>query len=342
MRKVIKSLLITSLSMIMIGMIGTIIFLSVGGLRQLTGEIAGGFMKIRDQVVDLWRTIPGVERLGSIEGIDINFDGSVVDVQINDAYEIHEGDYVDTQVASADEVTAIDISAMGLAMEIQPSDTSFYQLKSEDAERFQYYMEDGKLSVHALPKMGNRKSDTTSKMILYIPADASPDALSCILGSGTLDILIPLDMPNIDFNIGAGELKIAEAIKAEELIFRVGAGNVTVPGVTADTLKMDLGAGTFTVTDAEVAKAEFHIGMGTANYTGNISKSFQLDCGMGTAILKLNGTQTDYNYKIAGAAGTVQIDQDSFSGLAMERTIDNGASLEIGINCAMGNVTVNF
>ena len=63
---------------------------------------------------------------------------------------------------------------------------------------------------------------------------------------------------------------------------------------------------------------------------------------MGNAELYLDGCMEDYNYEIECATGNVEIDDESFSGLAAERVINNDADAVMNIECSMGNVTVGF
>ena len=63
---------------------------------------------------------------------------------------------------------------------------------------------------------------------------------------------------------------------------------------------------------------------------------------MGELQLKLAGTQTDFNYDLSCGMGELTVGDDSYTGMAKEKQINNNAVKNMDLECAMGSVSVQF
>lgn len=120
----------------------------------------------------------------------------------------------------------------------------------------------------------------------------------------------------------------------------VGAGLVQIDAIHADEMDIAVGAGRTVVENARIGDLKLEIGMGEGYVEGVVSKDIEVECGMGTTQLVLNGKEEDYNYDISCAAGSVTIGDRSYSGLANDTYIDNDASSECSLDCAMGSIEI--
>lgn len=141
---------------------------------------------------------------------------------------------------------------------------------------------------------------------------------------GTLLIQIPdgMQFDEVSLLVGAGIL-YADDIQAKELDIEVGAGQVSLDSFTADKLDLECGAG-------------------EAIVRGNAVREANIECGVGSVAYTAVGYQQDYNYELSCGIGELIVGNDSFSGLGKERSIDNGGSKSMDIECGIGSVTVAF
>lgn len=141
---------------------------------------------------------------------------------------------------------------------------------------------------------------------------------------GTLLIQIPegMQFDEVSLLVGAGIL-YADDIQAKELDIEVGAGQVSLDSFTADKMSLECGAGEAIVRGDAVREANIECGVGSVTYTAV-------------------GYQQDYNYELSCGIGELIVGNDSFSGLGKERSIDNGGSKSMDIECGIGSVTVAF
>jgi len=112
--------------------------------------------------------------------------------------------------------------------------------------------------------------------------------------------------------------------------------------VEASEADISVGAGQIQIHDMEVGEFFAEIGMGELIARGDVAYGAELECSMGNIELTLEGSQSDFNYQIESAMGTMELGGQSFGGFASERRIDNGAGKEIEVDCSMGNITISF
>ena len=118
-------------------------------------------------------------------------------------------------------------------------------------------------------------------------------------------------------------LKIPSDFQFDNIEIEAGASAVKIESLNTKLLDVEIGAGEIVINQLYVQKCELSVGMGNAQ-------------------IRLAGNQEDYNYEIECGAGNVEIGDESFGGLASERSINNHANALIEIECGMGNVTIEF
>ncbi|MCH5340611.1 MAG: DUF4097 family beta strand repeat protein [Acetatifactor sp.] len=251
-------------------------------------------------------------------------DGWHYDLDVSDVYDgshtILQGDVREYSLGSG--VKSLDIEMGGYFFEtVVSADDSFY-LTTKNADKFQCYVENGVLYLKAVnANMINIGGSNEKRIILSIPKDQFFEEVELELGAGQT-ILDNLRAEEVSLEVGAGQI-IGRNIRVGELGISVGAGQVELPGMNVDVLDVE-------------------IGMGELVGSGSIQKSASLECSMGNLELTLTGREQDFNYELEVAAGNLTLGRNSYSGLARERNIQNGADKNMEIECSMGNVTILF
>lgn len=251
-------------------------------------------------------------------------DGWLYDLDASKVYDgshpIIQGDAKEYSLGS--DVKSLEIEIGGYYFKTAASSDDSFYLSTENAEKFQCYVESGVLRLKAVnPNIIHFGSTNRKSITLYIPEGQYFGKVELELGAGQAT-LENLDAGQVSLEVGAGQV-IAQNIRVGELGISVGAGQMKLSGMQVDVL------------DAEV-------GMGELVCDGSIQRSASLECGMGNIELTLAGKQQDFNYQLEMAAGNLTLGASSYSGLAQERDIQNGADKNIEIECAMGNVTILF
>jgi len=145
-------------------------------------------------------------------------------------------------------------------------------------------------------------------------------------------------------NASKGEICIyvPEGYRFEEASLNVGAGYMYVEDICAQELSVEVGAGQAEVDNFTAAEADLDCGTGEITATGKVDSKADVNCGVGAIVFNAKGKETDYNYSISCGIGEVECGDASYSGLGMDKEIDNSAGKEMEIECGIGQVTVKF
>lgn len=323
MKKFMKGCGITALIFIAVGiLIGVAGNIGHGSQRYSLGEIlsaiSGG--NITADSVDDWSH--GVtEQIQENMG-DVHYDLED-NVDYNPDYEVKTGT-IDPYILGDDSqgITELQVQAGGCVMEIQVSEDDCFRVEADGMRKFQGYVEAGTLVIRGTSKVNsNSEGNLNGSISLYVPAGYSFDKVTLDLGAGSLTV---------------------EELQTDSLEANVGAGKMAFEKLAADQATLDCGAGQMTLEEFHSRVAEVSVGMGSVRLTGDVTERLTGDCSMGELKVTLAGAQTDFNYDLSCGMGEMKVGDDSYSGMAQEKQIDNQASKNMQLDCAMGSVRVEF
>ncbi len=142
----------------------------------------------------------------------------------------------------------------------------------------------------------------------------------------------------IDISTGAGEF-FAEFIKAENIDFDFGAGEVSVDALYAtEKIEIDGGAGKIEIRDGETNNLDLDIGVGKLHYRAHITGDSEVDCGVGGVELVLTGGEENYTVSLDKGIGNASINDEI---IADEVTHGSGEN-KIDIDGGIGDIKVIF
>lgn len=160
------------------------------------------------------------------------------------------------------------------------------------------------------------------------------------------DIEIYLSVPEkkkfnkMELQMDAGELDMDVPLSAERMQLKADAGVITAEELSSGDLDVSVGAGDIEISDSSFGKAALNCGVGTIELEGSIRSDAKAECGMGTIDMDLNEDLDAYNYVLNCGMGSIEIGDSSYSALAREERIQNGADATFTLNCGMGNITI--
>ncbi len=238
-------------------------------------------------------------------------------------YDIWEKSVKKTQLSQEDasSIEELNLELGGCEFVLEESDDDFFYFAYEGTGKSQAYIKDSGVYVKVLHTGDFVMGDHNSKVTLYVPANVSLDSVKVSLGAGEMEL---------------------DGLKAAQMEFALGAGEIHAEGLQAEELEVSVGAGDIEFTDAELKDVDIQVGAGNFELAGKVSGNISGECAMGNLTLKLAGSEGDFNYDIECVSGNITIDNNEYSGLAQEKSIDNNASKNIELECAMGNVDVMF
>lgn len=154
---------------------------------------------------------------------------------------------------------------------------------------------------------------------------------------GTLIIRIPyeIELADLDIEIGAGTVTM-EGISSQKFDLDQGAGTIYIDKCTFDKTDIDGGVGKMTIKNSQLRDLDLDSGVGEINIEADILGRSEIDGGVGAINLDIKGSQEDYTLKIDKGIGAVTVDGDSVSG-----TIGTGSN-RIDIDSGVGAVKIRF
>lgn len=216
-----------------------------------------------------------------------------------------EIDQTDLQVTSSMDLPStkeINVEVDKMLVEVVPTEDKKIRMENLTTEEVQLIASEDEESVEIKTTGKINKATDGGKLILYIPKN--------------------LQLPEISIHVGEGKINLN--------------------GVQAKELDLELERGEINAFDFEVEELSVSCGLSVANVRGIVQKNVDLDCGAGVINFETKGTQTDYNYEIEAGIGEIRLGGQKFSGIAVEKTINNHAEKEMGVDCGAGKVNVKF
>lgn len=291
-------------------------------ISEVVRKVTGGRVTVNFDNMKEWGIMINdrIDNIASSTDWGVNYDINEHSM-FEHSHKIYKGDV--PKYCLGDEVIYLDIEVGGCILETKRSkDTNFY-VEVDKAYKFQGYVEDNTLYIKA-----SNGAKTWNKM-----------------GSCTITLYVPWDFWYEDVNIemGAGVLEFSELLATDSISLEVGAGQVVIDNIQSNTLELEIGAGEIKLKNMEVhEELSVEVGMGNFEANGVVMGEADIQCAMGNVNLELAGSEQNYDYNIECAMGNIDLGNRSYSGLAKEMSINNNAGVTIGLECAMGNITVTF
>ncbi len=240
------------------------------------------------------------------------------DPMFNRKYDIITGSR--GEYCPGDNIQKLDIEIAGCRFYTGVSWDDQIYLNVYGAYRFQAYVKDGTLHIKA-------KSASVSdwaeggEITLYLPAG--------------------YHFQDVDMELEAGEF-LFENLNAAKVSLEVGAGQADIQNVETADMNISVGAGYVGLWEAQITKLDVELGMGAFSINGAVNGDIDIDCSMGNVDMTLEGREQDFDYCLEGAMGNIELNGNSYGGLAQELEINNHAAKEMDIECSMGSVIITF
>jgi DUF4097 and DUF4098 domain-containing protein YvlB len=226
------------------------------------------------------------------------------------------GDLKTYEISSEINVLEVNISAADFTIK----QGEIFSVESD----LKYLTVKDKGGVLTIKDKGNKRFNITpytiteATLTLYIPANTVFEKAVVNTGAGRLTVdYLSADMMN--FELGAGEVKIDTLIAKSSVNINGGAGKITISDGSLHNLDLEMGIGQLNLTSSLIGENEFELGIGETNIT-------------------VIGNKDDYKISIDKGLGNVRIDGTSVSDI---RNFGNGNNT-IDISGGIGDINLKF
>ena len=309
MKKFAKGCLISALSMLSIGFVIVVICIIIGGTSLI------GYLKSN--------TLHQEHLANFFDDTVITFHNGGSSIDFTDEYPIHSGNHHNSQVALSSDIHNLNIELGGGKCIISDSADEYFHISTDNAQDFQYYIENQTLYIKGFDIVSLNIHDTE---------------YNCI----HLEIPKHFVFENMEIELGAGCIE-ADTLSANGTIhMEIGAGEFLADSLTTSNLITELGAGNIEIYNASIQDSHISVGLGNMSLHGIIAKDLTADCGMGNLEFILNDQLENHNYSINCSMGNIMIGSKSYSGLSHSSNIENGSDSDYTLECGMGNLSIEF
>ncbi|MCM1057233.1 MAG: DUF4097 domain-containing protein [Firmicutes bacterium] len=321
MKRFMKGCAITALIFLALGLALVIAAGTVRGrtaIAQVVESVTGGRVSVDIDSLFKWGIRVRDNVSDRLPELDYDIDDAT---SFDSRHDIWGGDV--EKFCLGEEVETLKIEAGGCRFLTQASgDASFY-VEVSDAGKFQAYLESETLYIRSTPTSGRLNWGGWENCVvrLYVPEG--------------------YHYGEVEIELGAGDMEL-QGLDADRIALGVGAGRIVANGMKAESLELEVGAGQIYMEDVNVKDMKAEIGMGELRLEGAIEGDVDATCAMGNVEMKLTGSQKDFNYRLSGAMGNIDLGAESYSGIGVSKTIDNGARKDMKIECSAGNIRIMF
>jgi len=208
-------------------------------------------------------------------------------------------------------------------VEIRTGDTMELVVTDMFEDAISSHVEDGIWYIKdSLLGSGSVHSDYSPDIVITIPEDEFFEQMNIYLAAGRMDA-DKLTAQELRLEVDAGSLKVLHLSAEEMLTVENGAGEIKLYDVTASNLTVNQGVGAIDITGAVTGH--------------NVIKG-----GIGEIKLTLtNRERVDFNYKVTGGLGEVEIGDMVLHGDSTNMSYDRDSADYFEVDCGIGRVEID-
>lgn len=227
---------------------------------------------------------------------------------------------------TAEGVEKMHIEVGGGELYLESGDVDSIQITTNCENEFKGYIQDDTLYIEGF----DRKDDFL-------------DWSDWDKNKNVVHIMIPreLHFQETALSLGAGIIEITDVTLGDTSV-EIGAGEVICENTKSGQLSVELGAGAISMQNIEAGETDVEVAMGEAVLSGIFQKDMDLKCSMGNLEVEIYGQKESFNYSVEAAMGCVEIDGNSYEGLASEKNMNYDSDKTIYAETSMGSIEITF
>ena len=167
----------------------------------------------------------------------------------------------------------------------------------------------------------------------------SEDRIRADLTEDFWDVEVPKgDLRMHEWNGVHGTVTIPENCNPEKVEINIGAGELTVNGISASkSAILNVGAGAMTLNDCVMNDVSMDCGMGRLEYNGTLTGKGSIECGMGSVAVHTAGDPASFGADVNCGLGTVRFGDNRWSGIT-ESVYHKDAANFFKLDCGIGSI----
>lgn len=227
---------------------------------------------------------------------------------------------------AADDVKNLDLRIAAAAVRTEEAAGREIRVEARNLQGGRYTCElrSGKLvivykmeGVIHLHRLGQEETE----ILIYLPANLSLGHVTLEIGAGSMCMdAVSISCDNMEVEIGAGKWKAAHLSVSDSLNVEIGAGKAKMRGITAGRLNIECG-------------------VGSSVYKGRVDGDIKVNCGVGSCGFQLENKESDFNYDVSCAVGSIKINGSKLKSFASKKSFRSESALGTAVlECGLGSI----
>lgn len=158
-----------------------------------------------------------------------------------------------------------------------------------------------------------------------------------------VEITIPegVALDDCRISVGAGAVSIT-GLTAKSLSIESGAGSITARDLNAERVRLETGAGSLDLAGCRFDDTRIETGAGRIAFKGSLGTHTEISTGAGAVSLLLTGSAKDYRFDFTRGVGSVRIGDETHSGIGEGGAGNRDAKRVIKLLSGVGSISVDF
>lgn len=224
------------------------------------------------------------------------------------------------------DVKELEIKIAAADVRTKETDGEEIRVEAKNLQDGRYICEQqgGKLVVvYEMEGIGNfhRWNQEETQIVLYLPERVTLENTVLNIGAGEVCMDAGLiSCGDMDVEIGAGKWKAAKLAVSGRLNVQIGAGKAKMKKITAGSVNIECG-------------------VGSCVYKGRINGDIRVGCGVGSCSFLLENRESDFNYDVSCALGSVTINNNKIKSFASRKRYKSENALGTAVlECGLGSI----
>lgn len=191
------------------------------------------------------------------------------------------------------------------------------------------------------------REDSQDTALRIVHEDGSALRYRIYQEEDTLKIELPSRIRDLsgDWRMETLTIYVPAGFRFREVNVETMAGSFYADALYADQLELESKSGSISIKGGRAGNLEVDCMAGAIECLARVERGADADCKAGSLIIAMAEAKDQYNYELDCKTGTITMVEDGeevFSSLWQKKHIDHGSGKTVELDCAAGEITVQF
>ena len=350
-RRLCGKVLQTGIVFLVVGIVFIIVGLLLGGATDIRRRAVLAYRETMEAIEDTVRVMPFSKSVQNMNLLSFDYRDKMLQVSLNDYYDLYHGDREYTVVAAPDEVKSVKVSSLSGVFSILPNVADEYAVQSFESGDYQVFVEDGTLIVDIYPYLHSAKEGDLPQVMLFVPKDVYLESFELYCSGRAMVSTADLRGEEAFVYFPMGEALFIDRLDFREVHIQSGLGDLTVEHLSADTAYVDAGSGEMVLKNARMNDLYATESSGKLSVSGDIAGNIDIRCGTGEVEIVLEDSTSgasfgggldfrDRRLSLKGTPRELVIGSKTYKGSPLFYSREGPSDKVISIDSRLGRIRI--